>query len=78
MQISTELFGGLITGFIALVGLAAWVGALSQKVKNQDKTIETNKISIAQFREDNKQEHRDIMNEIKSINQYLRDGYHNG
>ncbi len=67
MQIDTEMLGIIVTVLIAVIGLAAALGALSQKVKQHDKDIYLN-------REENRQDHRQIFDKLEEINKFMRNG----
>ena len=64
MQIET---GVVITGLSAIIGLSAWVGALSQKVNGHDKIIEDT-------RRENREDHQQIFSKLEEINKYIRNG----
>lgn len=69
MTIDATIFGGAVTLFIAIVSLAAWVGALSQKVSQ-------NKDNIKDDRSENRVDHQLIFTKLEEINRFLRNGNH--
>ena len=64
IQIET---GVLVTVLIALLGMAASLGALSQKVKQNKERIDTD-------RKDNRDDHHQIFNKLEDINKFIRNG----
>jgi hypothetical protein len=57
----------IITVMLSIIGLASWLGALSQKVKGHDRTID-------KLHAENRQDHQLIYGELKALNRYLRNG----
>ena len=76
MQIET---GVVITALTGIIGLSAWVGALSQKVNGHDKTIEDNRdnseTALERFRSENREDHKQIFCKLDEINKYIRNGH---
>lgn len=68
MQIDTGLLGVVITVLFAIIGLAASSGVLSQKVKQHDKDINSN-------RAENREDHKQIFDKLEEINKYIRNGH---
>jgi len=71
MQIDAAIIGVVVTALIALIGLAAWVGGLAQKVKGEK---EERKEGIALIRSefksyqiDNKGDHTLIFSKLDEI-----------
>ena len=71
MQIDAAIIGVVVTALIALIGLAAWVGGLAQKVKGEK---EERKEGIALIRSefksyqiDNKGDHGKIFDKLDEI-----------
>ena len=64
IQIET---GVLVTVLIALLGMSASLGALSQKVKQNKERIDTD-------RKDNRDDHHQIFNKLEDINKFIRNG----
>ena len=67
IQIDTGMLGIFITVLIAIIGMAASLGALSQKVKH-------NKEQIDSDRKDNRDDHRQIFSKLEDINKFIRNG----
>jgi len=67
IQIDTGMLGIFITVQIAIIGMAASLGALSQKVKH-------NKEQIDSDRKDNRDDHRQIFSKLEDINKFIRNG----
>ena len=67
MQIDTGMLSIFVTVLIAVIGLAASVGALYQKVKQ-------NKEEISSNRKDNRDDHRQMFDKLNEINNYIRNG----
>jgi hypothetical protein len=67
MQIEPSSLAGLLAVFISLISLAAWVGALSQKVKGHDKSIE-------KIHTENREDHQKIFTKLEEVNLFLRNG----
>lgn len=89
IQIDSAMLGIIITVLISLLGLAAALGALWQRDKGQDKTIEDNRLQIEKTVEDhrrmremaierlhteNREDHRQIFGQLAEINMTLRNG----
>jgi len=76
MVLDTALLAIIITVLIAMLGLAATLGALHQKVSRNVKDIsfnrsETRKL-IDELRLENKVDHGLIFNKLDELNKYLR------
>jgi len=56
------------------MGLAAGLGALSQKVKSHDKDISAINTINETTRFENRQEHQQIFNKLEDINKFVRTG----
>lgn len=73
-----SLLAFIIPGTIAVLGLAAWVGGLAQRVKSHDKTIENNRKKaehdLERLHVENREDHRQIFSKLEEINQYIRNG----
>jgi len=67
MQIDTGLLAIIITVLITIIGLAASLGALTQKVRQHDTDIQTN-------RTENRADHQQIFSKLDEINKYIRNG----
>ena len=63
LQIDTGILAAVITILVSIIGLSAWVGALSQRVKANENG-----------REQNRADHQLIYTKLEEINKYLRDG----
>ncbi len=67
-----------ITVLLAVLGLAAAWGALSQRVSNQDAKIDVNQKStekeMERMHSENREDHRQIFSKLEEINAYLRNG----
>lgn len=63
IQIDTGLLASIITILITIIGLAAWTGALSQKVSHHEKAWLNNR-----------EDHNKIFNKLDEINKYIRNG----
>ena len=67
IQIDTGMLSIFITVQIAIIGMAASLGALSNKVKH-------NKEQIDSDRKDNRDDHRQIFSKLEDINKFIRNG----
>ena len=67
MQIDTGMLGIFITVLLAMLGMAASLGALSQKVKH-------NKEQIGSDRKDNRDDHQQLFRKLEDINKFIRNG----
>ncbi len=67
IQIDTGILSIIITVLLAIVGLAAGLGALSQKVRQHDDEIKTNRV-------ENQQAHQRIFDKLEDINNFIRNG----
>jgi len=78
MQIDTGLLAIFVTVLLSIISLAAWLGALSQKVRGQSDTIEDNRKLAEKERErihiENRQDHTLIFHQLEQINLFLRNG----
>uniref|UniRef100_A0A6H2A561 Uncharacterized protein n=1 Tax=viral metagenome TaxID=1070528 RepID=A0A6H2A561_9ZZZZ len=78
IQVSNEMLATMVTVLLAVIGLAAWVGALAQKVRGQDKSIEDNRKIAERERErihiENREDHRQIFDQLDKINTFIRNG----
>jgi len=82
IQIDTGVLAIFVTVLLSIISLAAWLGALSQKVKGQSETIENNRKQAEKERErihiENRQDHIQIFNELKILSSLIRNGKDNG
>ena len=78
MQIDTGMLAIFITVLLSIISLAAWLGALSQKVKGQSETIDDNRKVAEKERErihlENRQDHHQIFTQLKDIENFIREG----
>ena len=74
LQIDTGIIATIITVLFTLMGLAAGLGALSQKVKSHDKDISAINTINETTRFENRQEHQQIFNKLEDINKFVRTG----
>jgi len=74
LQIDSGIVATIITVLFTLMGLAAGLGALSQKVKAHDKDISTINTINETSRFENRQEHQQIFNKLEDINKFVRTG----
>jgi predicted Holliday junction resolvase-like endonuclease len=65
-----------VTVLIALLGLSASLGALSQKVKSNCRDIENNRKEaekdIERLHIENRQDHKDIFSKLEAMDKYIR------
>ena len=67
MTFDSGMIAVSVTVLIAIIGLAASLGALSQKVKGHDREINANRL-------ENREDHRQIFCKLDEINKYIRNG----
>uniref|UniRef100_A0A6M3KK15 Uncharacterized protein n=1 Tax=viral metagenome TaxID=1070528 RepID=A0A6M3KK15_9ZZZZ len=67
IQIDTGMLGVIVTVLLAIIGLAAGLGALSQRVNQHDKDILSN-------RKENREDHQQIFTKLDEINKLIRNG----
>ncbi len=76
MTLDTGMIAILVTILMALLGIAVAWGALSQRVHNQDITIEANrKLSeheIERLHTENREDHRLIFTKLEEINRFMQ------
>ena len=71
LEVNASLAGIIITVLLAVISLAAWVGALSQRVRR-------NELDIIEDRNLNRGDHQLMFNKLEEINLYLRNGKSKG
>lgn len=68
----------MVTVIVLLFSAGIWLGKLWGDVRNNRKDIEDNKKEFNEqmkcLRNDNKADHNQIFNEIKSLNNFVRNG----
>jgi len=78
IQIDTGILVIFVTVLLSIISLAAWLGALSQKVRGQGDTIEDNRKVAEMARErihiENREDHRQIFDQLEKINSFIRNG----
>ena len=78
MTIDTGMLAIFITISIAIIGLAAAWGALSQRVSNHGERIEANRQIAEKDTErlhiENREDHRQIFAKLEEINKFMRNG----
>jgi len=78
IQIDTGMLAICVTVLLSIISLAAWLGALSQKVRGQGETIEDHRKIAEKERErihiENRQDHTQIFNELKELSSLIRNG----
>ena len=76
IQIDPGIIAVIITVLFALIGLAVAWGALGQRVKIHDKVIEDNRKraerDIEKVHNENREDHRQIFQELREIKDYIR------
>ena len=68
IEINWAAAGVVITALISLMGLSAWVGMISEKVKRNSK-------DIASDRDKNSQEHQRIFDKLDSLRDMIENGH---
>lgn len=68
LEIDGATLGVVITVLVSIISLAAWMGALSQKVNHNEKGIEDD-------RNTNRQDHQLIFSKLDEIGKYIRNGH---
>ena len=80
IEIDTGMLAIFVTVLLSIISLAAWLGALWQRVKGQGETIEDNRKLAERERErihtDNRQDHAKIFDQLEKINSYIRNNKH--
>ena len=74
MQIDTGMLGIFITVLLAMLGMAASLGALSQKVKHNKEQIDSDRKDSRDDRKDNRDDHQQIFRKLEDINKFIRNG----
>ena len=78
MQIDTGILASAITVLLTIIGLAAWIGALGQKVRGHDKTIANNRSEVDKAMErlhiENREDHKQIFAKLDQINETIKNG----
>ena len=82
IQIDTGMLAIFITVLLSIISLAAWLGALSQKVRGQGDTIDDNRKVAEMARErihvENREDHTRIFDELKELSSLIRNGKSKG
>ncbi len=75
IEINWAASGVIITLLTGLIGLAAWVGAINEKVKQHKQLIMENKNEVKEDREQNRQDHRLIFDKLDNLRDLVKNGH---
>ena len=71
IQIDTGWAAIFVTIFLSLLAGFAWLGTLWQRVNGHDKEIKNWILSFKENREENRQEHKAIMEKMDSVSRII-------
>jgi len=71
IEVNWAAAGIIISSLISMICLAAWVGAISEKVKHNEK-------SIADYAKQNREDHRTIFDKLDYLRDLIKNGHRIG